>query len=139
MHCDPAAPAADMTWSFRNEGAYVCGTVTRAVIAPDRIAFTFWGTSACSQDSGLIVTVMMASPLDMDKSNTAAQKVSVLYYDNITPSDVFIALSNSGFNLVIEHYDHASATASGTFSGFVDTEDGRRTKVEEGRFRFRFN
>ena len=136
--CDVSIPVGDEKWQFKNEGAFVCGNVTRAVIAPDRTAFTFWGTSACSPDSGLIITVIMASALDKDKTDLYAQQVSVLYYDNITPSDVFKAPSTGTFGLHIDQYTHADAFASGTFSGPAFTMDGRRTMIEEGRFRIFF-
>lgn len=136
--CDVSVPVGDEKWQFKNEGAFVCGNVTRAVIAPDRNAFTFWGTSACSPDSGLIITVIMGSALDHDKTNAYAQQVSALYYDNITPSDVFHAPSTGSFNLKIDQYNHSQASASGTFSGPAFTMDGRTTVIEDGRFRIVF-
>ena len=138
VSCDASIPLDPEKWQFRNEGAFICGNVTRAVIAPDRIAFTFWGPSACSADSGLIVTVIMGTALKEDIKDLYAQQVSVLYYDNITPSDIFKAPSSGTFSLHIDQYNHADASATGTFSGPVFAMDGRQTLVEEGKFRIVF-
>src|SRR5882724_966529 len=45
------------TWNFKYDTSFICGNITRAINSPDHSAFTFFGPSACSLDTGIIMTV----------------------------------------------------------------------------------
>jgi hypothetical protein len=58
------------TWSLKYQGSILCGSITNAIVATDKTAFTFFGPSACSTDTGLVMTVFLEHDvLDRDKEN----------------------------------------------------------------------
>ncbi len=78
------------TWNFKYDTSLLCGTVTNAVITPERNGFTFFGPSVCSADTGLVMTVFLdAKALDRDRSNITTNNVIFQYYDNTTFFDIF--------------------------------------------------
>src|SRR5215203_428684 len=71
------------TWNFKYDTSFFCGNITRAIIEPEhRMAFTFFGPSACSTDTGLIMTVYLDAPLNADASNILVHHVIFQYYNN---------------------------------------------------------
>src|SRR5947209_7622391 len=55
--CKPNDPVRSMQWHFMYEGvSALCGPVTKAVLSPEKNAMTFFGPSACTIDTGLIMT-----------------------------------------------------------------------------------
>ena len=126
------------TWSFKYAGSILCGSVTNAVIAPDRNGFTFFGPSACSADTGLVMTVFLdTGPLDRDKSNITTSNVIFQYYDNTTFSDIF----NSGrrsISFTIDTYQHSTGIAKGKFTGSVKTKNNGEVSLTDGKFSIKF-
>ena len=116
-----------------------CGGVVNAIITPDRKAFTFFGPSTCSSDSGLIMTVYsLNTSLDKDKTDITTERVLFEYYDNIAPSDMFLSKPIPGFTFTIEKYDHQSAIATGRFSGTVYTKKDEPVYIKDGKFKIKF-
>ena len=126
------------TWKFKSNGSLLCGTVTNAVITPERNGFTFFGPSACSADTGLVMTVFLnAEALDRDQSNITTNIVTFQYYDNATLSDIF----NSGLRTVlftIDTYVQATGIAKGRFAGNVKTKDSTVAPIMDGKFAIKF-
>ena len=125
-------------WSFKHDTSLLCGTVTDAVITPERNGFTFFGPSACSADTGLVMTVFLnADALNRDRSNITTNLVTFQYYDNTTFSDIF----NSGLRSVsftIDNYVHATGIAKGRFTGTVRTKDSTAAAIADGKFEIKF-
>lgn len=138
QRCNAAAALPDSSWRFTVQGASLCGRADKAVINRERTAFTFFGPSACSTDSGFVVTVYLNAPLDADKANVPAGYVSVYYYDRIKPSYVMVSRPAAGFSLTIDRYNHQTGEAEGRFHGPCFTEGGEAKQIEAGRFRIRF-
>jgi hypothetical protein len=55
--CQSINMLPDSTWIFQVDGSVLCGTAEKALIAIERTAFTFFGPSSCSPDSGFIISV----------------------------------------------------------------------------------
>src|SRR5688572_1671071 len=53
-------------WSFTQKNSLHCGVVDTAIITPNRNAFTFFGPSSCSSDTGLVITAYL-DPMKLDK------------------------------------------------------------------------
>src|SRR5204863_5277369 len=64
--CHPADELLLSTWNFKTRNSFLCGIVSAAGagIDPEKKAFTFFGPSACSIDTGLVMTVYLSVPLD---------------------------------------------------------------------------
>src|SRR6266498_1117185 len=68
-------------WSFHNDSNFACGIIDKAVVNQDRTAFTFFGPSACSIDTGMIIDVFLngTAVLNRDLSNITSRKGSFFY------------------------------------------------------------
>ncbi len=137
--CANATTVKDSSWSFKLEGAWLCGLAEKAIITLERSSFTFFGPSACSGDSGFVASVYLNEPLNSDKTNISAARVAVYYYDGLTPSYVLMSGNTDPFYLVIEKYVHQTGVATGRFNGFAHTENGIRKAIEGGRFKIKFS
>ncbi len=126
-------------WSFKIDTTYYCGNFTSAVIAPERQVFTFFGPSACSPDTGLIMTVYLepGDALRTNKQNISTEKVVFQYYERGQP-DILSNKPVPGFRFIIDQYTHASNLATGSFAGVVYTQSGKLITIKEGRYEFNF-
>jgi hypothetical protein len=125
-------------WSFKYNGVYLCGILDTAIVNVERTGFTFFGPSACSRDTGLIITAYLNNvALDEDKINLKLEKVSFEYYDNVTPSDVFVSKTLNEFTLTIDTYTHLTRLATGTFTGYVYTADNKQAFIASGKFKIK--
>lgn len=125
-------------WSFKTDSALTCGTVTNAIISPDRTGFTFFGPSACSSDTGLVMTVYLNGViLDGDKSGISTERVVFQYYERGKP-DILLSRPLPGFSLDITRYDHQTGIASGTFGGYAATQNGVVILIKSGKFQIKF-
>lgn len=136
-YCNTATPLPDSSWQFNAEGAVLCGRAEKAIITLERKSFTFFGPSACSDDSGFVATVYLNEALDADKSSVAAGYCSVYYYDRVKPSHVFVSQPGVGITFIIDRYRHGTGEAEGRFSGQGFTESGEGKRLDGGRFRLR--
>lgn len=138
QQCKPGSDFEFLKWSFSYDTSLACGNITNAIIARDRSAFTFFGPSACSEDSGVVITVFLKSELlDRDRSNITTNSVVFEYYDNTSQSDVFISRKDE-FQLTIETYNDALGTAKGRFNGIVHAKDGSPGQIKSGIFSLKF-
>jgi hypothetical protein len=133
--CNSSSGTNPGTWSFQTGNSNLCGEIDTAIVSPARTAFTFFGPSQCSADSGMVVSVYLdEDTLNRDRANLALEKVVFYYYDRIGPSDIFTSRPNSPFTLTINAYSHQTKIATGTFEGNVFKTNGGGTRVQNGRF-----
>ncbi|MFI5187897.1 MAG: hypothetical protein ACHQF0_14295 [Chitinophagales bacterium] len=134
--CHPADELQLSTWNFKTSNSFLCGVVNNAGagIDPEKKDFTFFGPSACSIDTGLVMTVYFPVPLTRDRSNITTNKVAFYYYDHHAPKDIFIALSTAPFYLTLKSFTYATGIATGTFGGIVYRANGDTALIREGNF-----
>jgi len=132
--CKITNEMAASTWNFKIGNTYACGFVDAAGTLGEKTAFTFFGPSACSIDTGLVMTVYLPLPLNEDNHNLTTTKVAFYYYDHNAPNDIFISKSTTTFSLTIESFISATGIATGTFSGTAFKPNGETAIIKEGRF-----
>lgn len=138
--CKDAGDILPSTWNFKYDISFICGNITNAIISPERNGFTFFGPSACSLDSGLVMTVYLSSGfLDADKVNITTDRVIFEYYDNVTLTDIFVTAQLGTFSLTIDAYEYATGIAKGSFSGYVPAKNGDVVQIKDGKFQVKFN
>lgn len=126
-------------WSFWVGNSFFCGRVTDGVASPDRKGFTFFGPSTCSADTGLIMTIYLHNNTLMgDKYNIVSTKTLMQYYDNITPSDMFVSQNNAEMTLIVDQYIQSTLISRGRFFGKVYDKQGSVINVTNGKFEFKF-
>jgi hypothetical protein len=132
---------AENRWSFYNNDSFYCGIIDTAIVIPQRTGFTFFGPSACSADTGAVYTLIFRSGtvLDRDLSNIATEQGSFYYYDNPGQSFLFMNISNTPFNFIIDSYNHQTHVAVGTFSGIVRDKNGGSTFISSGKFKVKLH
>src|SRR5215471_18921699 len=109
-HCEACAGKDDYlpeTWNFKYDTFFFCGNVSRAVIEPEHSAFTFFGPSACSEDSGLIITAFLDRPLEGEMKNVTTNNVVFQYYNNRGTDFIFESNELIPFSLTIEEYSES--------------------------------
>lgn len=122
-------------WSMYNGTKFYCGIIDTAIAAPARNGFTFFGPSACSIDSGLVMTINTEPAfLNQDVLNATTTKVGMYYYDNVAQTYPFITQTGFQFSVSINSYIYQSKIMTGTFSGIVVRPNGGQTSVQ-GKFR----
>lgn len=123
-------------WSFKSGSWKVCGNSDSAIALGNRTAFTFFGPSACSVDTGMAITIYLnTDTLNRDLHNLTNNRAAFYCYERVTPSYIFMSQSSSNFTATITSYDHNAHTISGTFSGNVMRSDGSGAGVESGKFK----
>jgi hypothetical protein len=154
---DPVSPVADTTtvansfplcagcigkdaydedrWSLKADTAFLCGTIDTAIISLERDAFTLFGPSSCSPDTGFILTAYL-SPLSLhrDTTNMRIGKVSFFLYDKGKPH-IFMSRPASTFVITIVHYDHQSKIATASFEGYGYRQNGLGSFINSGKFK----
>jgi hypothetical protein len=127
-------------WNFKTGNSFLCGVVNGAGagIDPEKKAFTFFGPSACSIDTGLVMTVYLPIALDRDRFDITTNKVAFFYYDNNAPKDIFISLPATPFILTLESFIYSTGIATGTFGGTVFKPNGAMAYISEGKFKIKF-
>lgn len=123
-------------WSLHVGNLLYCGIIDTAIATPERTGFTFFGPSACSADSGMVITIYLDGiKLDHDFASYTTTKVGFYYYDNITPSYMLITQAGQPFSLTIDSYEHATRMMRGKFSGYANTSNGGSNYVNDGNFK----
>lgn len=122
-------------WSFKSSNSVLCGKADTAIINPERNAFTFFGPSSCSPDTGMVVSVYLeGNKLNRDISNLTTNHNAFYYYEKVTPSYIFMNPNGGIFTVTISNYNHQTKIATGTFLGYVNRITGGGTYIESGRF-----
>lgn len=123
-------------WSLHVGNMFYCGIIDTVIAAPQRSGFTFFGPSACSADSGMVITVYLnGQRLNQDISNYTTDKVGFYYYDNVTPSYMLITQGGQPFRLTIDSYEESSQMMRGQFSGHAVTANGGSMYISDGKFK----
>ncbi len=127
------------TWNFRTDNSYLCGVVGNAGagIDPSKKNFHFFGPSACSTDTGLVMTVYLPVTLDRDRADITTYEVAFFYYDHFGPRDIFISFSTAPFYLTLKSFSYATGIATGTFGGTVYKVNGDTTTIRDGNFKIK--
>jgi hypothetical protein len=124
-------------WNFKTGNAFLCGSVTAAGMIAEKTAFTFFGPSACSNDTGLVMTIYLPVSLDRDRFNIPISKAAFYYYDNNSTRDILISLQTAPFSATIKSFIFDTGIATGTFSGTVFKANGDTTFVTEGNYKIK--
>ena len=114
--CDPSDSLTLGQWRFKTGNAYVCGTFSNSgfFAGATRTAFTFFGPSACSDDTGIVVSVYLPVPLDKDRYDIITANTAFYYYDHKGTSDIFQSRSLC-ISLTVQSYIYATHVVTGTF------------------------
>ncbi|MGH2647107.1 MAG: hypothetical protein ACRDE8_06050 [Ginsengibacter sp.] len=135
--CNSADDLSPGSWSFKTGSSYVCGETTNSGFfgGYSKTDITFFGPSACSEDTGLVMSVFLPVPLDQDMSNITATYVAFYYYDHNAPKDIFDSQSEKPFSLTLQSFKISTGIATGIFSGTVFKANGDTAIIREGRFK----
>jgi len=134
--CDSSDSLTLGQWSFKTGNAYVCGTFSNSgfFAGAARTAFTFFGPSACSDDTGIVVSVYLPVPLDQDRYEITTANTAFYYYDHNGTSDIFQSRMSSVFSVTVKSYIYATHIVTGTFNGIVYKANGDTAYISDGRF-----
>ncbi len=134
--CNPSDPIVLGHWSFKTGNTYQCGTFTNSGFfnGQSKTDFTFFGPSACSVDTGIVVSVYLPVALDRDQFNLTTQQTAFYYYDHNAPADIYDSRHTSVFSVTVQSFIYATGIATGTFGGTVFTATGDSATISEGRF-----
>ena len=125
------------TWSFKMENMPACGKADTAIMLGNRTAFTFFGPSSCSNDTGMVITVYLRDTLNKNLTYISADKTAFYYYDHVTPSYIMMSQAYAPFSVTIESYDHQTKIATGTFEGVALRSDGHWVSINSGKFKMK--
>lgn len=133
--CNPANTTDLKKWSFKQKNSFQCGVIDTAIITPNKNAFTFFGPSSCSSDTGLVITAYL-DPLKLDKDvfNYTTDHVAFYYYDHVGPTYIFMVRPPLKFSLTIDSYIHQTGILKGRFTGSVFKHDNSIAIIEFGKF-----
>jgi hypothetical protein len=126
------------TWNFKYDTSIFCGSITRAIISVEKTAFTFFGPSACSLDTGLIMSVYLNEPLIADAENITSPHAYFQYYNNKGTQNIFESSDSIPIILTIEKYTHSTGIATGHFSGLAKSDRNTKVKIRDGKFMIQF-
>jgi hypothetical protein len=125
-------------WSLKAETSKTCGIIDTAFCTFERSAFTLFGPSSCSIDTGLVMTIYLQDvKLDRDLSNIYVSKVAFYYYDRVAPSYIYISSSAYPFSVYIDNYNHQTKIMTGKFDGFAKRTNGINAFISQGRFKIK--
>ena len=124
-------------WSFKTGNAYLCGSFSNSGFfsGQSKTSFTFFGPSACSDDTGLVVSVYLPIPLDQDRNDLTTNRTAFYYYDHNSPNDILASRPSSIFSVTVQSFVSATGIATGTFSGIAFTATGDSMRITDGRFK----
>ncbi|HMU47754.1 MAG TPA: hypothetical protein PKC72_15390 [Chitinophagaceae bacterium] len=128
-------------WSFRDDTLLCCGIIDTAIVAPARQGFTFYGPSACSNDTGMVITVPLEGQiLNQNLSNITLTHTAFYYYDNVGQAYIYMSHQANPFTVHINSYDHATKLVTGTFEGYVYNARGPGgTMIRNGKFKVKLH
>lgn len=135
--CKAADELVLSKWNFKTGNTFVCGSVDNAGFIGEGKAFTFFGPSACSIDSGVVFTVYLPAILDHDVYNETINNVAFYYYDHHATKDIFISMSPKPFTVNIQSFISSTRIMSGSFSGTVFKPNGDTAVISDGKFKIK--
>ncbi len=124
-------------WGFKAGNAYLCGSFSNSGFfsGQSKTSFTFFGPSACSDDTGLVVSVYLPIPLDRDRNDLSTNQTAFYYYDHNSTNDILASRPTSVFSVTVQSFNYATGIATGTFDGIVFTATGDSIRITDGRFK----
>lgn len=123
-------------WSFKAGNSFYCGPMDTALLAPERNAFTFFGPSACSSDTSMVVTLFMENyVLNKDLQNIVIPNVDFRFTKFGAAKYLLVSQPGTPFSLTIDSYNHQTKMTIGTFSGYAYQPDGSTLLVTSGKFK----
>jgi hypothetical protein len=134
--CNPSDPIVLGHWSFKTGNEYQCGTFTNSGFfnGQSKTDFTFFGPSACSVDTGIVVSVYLPVALDRDQFNLTTQQTAFYYYDHNAAADILDSRPASVFSVTVQSFIYSTGIVTGTFGGTVFKANGDSAIITEGRF-----
>ncbi|HET7115785.1 MAG TPA: hypothetical protein VFI29_04815 [Hanamia sp.] len=124
-------------WNFKAGNSYLCGSVTNSGFfsGNTKMDITFFGPSACSVDTGLVISAYFSVPLDRDRFNITTPRAAFYYYDHNAPEDILDSRHEKVFSVTLQSFIYATGIATGTFSGTVFKANGDTAFISEGKFK----
>jgi len=134
--CNPSDPITLGHWSFKTGNSYQCGTFTNSGFFNgfSKQDFTFFGPSACSIDTGIVVSVYLPVALDRDQFNLTTEQTAFYYYDHNATADIYQSRAPFVFSVTVQSFIEATGIVTGTFSGTVFSPNGDSAHITDGRF-----
>jgi hypothetical protein len=128
-------------WNFIVGNSFLCGSVTNSGFFSgySKMDITFFGPSACSVDTGLVVSAYFSVPLDQDRYNLTTSSAAFYYYDHNATKDILISLPPGLFSVTIESFIYTTGIATGTFQGIVYKANADTAIVTDGKFKVKLN
>jgi len=135
--CDINSDLSIGEWNFKTGNSFLCGGVTNSgfIGGYSRTDFTLFGPSACSIDTGLVISAYLSVPLDRNRANLTTYRAAFYYYDHHAPKDILESLPSEPFSVTIQSFNYATGIATGTFGGTVYKANGDTTIVTDGKFK----
>jgi hypothetical protein len=138
--CKHATSITVNQWNFRYDTSFLCGTASNAIMDSEKNAFTFFGPSACTPGTGLIMTAFFsAETFDGDRAGITTNRVTLQYYDNTGPGNIFQSGADTRLVLTINQYEQQSRHAIGQFSSTALTAGGNVVAINAGNFKSHFD
>jgi hypothetical protein len=134
--CNPAENLSLGHWNFVAGNSFLCGGVTNSgfIGGFSKTDFTLFGASACSIDTGLVISAYLPVPLDQDRFNVTTDRAAMYYYDNNAPKDILISYPPEPFSVTVQSFIFATGIVTGTFKGIVFKANGDTASVTGGKF-----
>ncbi|HMP91237.1 MAG TPA: hypothetical protein PKD90_00055 [Phnomibacter sp.] len=138
--CDSLMATTPFFWQFTLAGSRLCGPVTKGLMSTTRTGFTFFGPSACSPDSGLIIEAFF-DPVQFtsNQANLATRASNLFYYDNLTNGFAVRSQLPYTLTLFMDSYQHDSRIGEGRFTGILFNTKGDTASIQHGYFKVPFN
>lgn len=135
--CDTSAELKVGDWNFKTGNSYTCGSVTNSGFfsGNTQMDITLFGPSACSSDTGIVVSAFFSVPLNQDRYNLTTSQIEFYYYDNRAPKDIFSSQPEKVFSVTLESFIYSTRIATGKFSGTVFKANGDTAYIRDGRFK----
>lgn len=135
--CNDTGQVALGHWSFKIGNTRLCGSFTNSGFFSglSKTSFTFFGPSACSDDTGIVVSVYLTVPLDRDRYSLSTDTTAFYYYDHTSPNDILASRHTAVFTVTVQSFINATGIATGTFSGSVYTADGDIVQITDGQYK----
>ena len=136
--CHPTDQTTLGSWNFIAGNSYLCGTTTNSGFMGGytRTQFTFFGPSACSVDTGIVVSAELPVALDRDRHNIVTNLTAFYYYDHKSPYDIFDSyIERAAFTVTVQSYTYSTGVTIGSFYGTVFKANGDTAYVASGRYK----
>lgn len=135
--CNPSDTLTIGSWNFKTGNSYVCGHTTNSGFFSGNTKkdITFFGPSACSVDTGVVVSAFFSVPLDRDRYNLTTTQIEFYFYDNNATKDILISQPQKTFSVTIGSFIYQTRIATGSFQGTVFKANGDTAFVSDGHFK----